>query len=62
MSTYINSNNDWDTLRKVIVGRIDGSYIPPDEPQYRIKSNGESSNLNWGVLETEIILKRLIFN
>ena len=48
MTTYINSNNDWDPLKKVIVGRIDGACTPHDEPQYRIKSNGESTVLNWG--------------
>ena len=40
---YINSNNDWDPLEKIIVGSIGGNpQVPPDEPSYRIKSNGES--------------------
>lgn len=39
---FIESNNEWDPLQKIIVGRIDNSCTPPDEPSYRIKSNGES--------------------
>ena len=42
METFIQSNNDWDILRKVIVGRIDNAHVPSSELQYNIKINGET--------------------
>lgn len=41
MGTFIQSNNDWDILRKIIVGRIDNAHVPASELQYNIKTNGE---------------------
>ena len=48
MSIFIQSNNDWDSLMKVIVGRIDNSCIQSAEPQYNIKSNGVSEIIGAG--------------
>ena len=38
----IKSNDEFSKLRKVIIGRIDNACTPPDEPAYRVKSNGAS--------------------
>ena len=32
MSTIVNSWNEWDPLKHVIVGRADDCHIPPEEP------------------------------
>ncbi|MCY4231980.1 MAG: serine/threonine protein kinase, partial [Alphaproteobacteria bacterium] len=32
MKTVVNSWNEWDPLRHVIIGRADGCCIPPPEP------------------------------
>ena len=32
MAKIVNSWNDWDPLKRVIVGRCDNSMIPPEEP------------------------------
>ena len=32
MAKIVNSWNDWDPLKRVIVGRCDNSVIPPEEP------------------------------
>jgi len=32
MSTVVNSWNEWDPLKHVIVGRADDCHIPPEEP------------------------------
>ena len=32
MAKIVNSWNDWDPLKHVIVGRCDNSVIPPEEP------------------------------
>lgn len=32
MTKIVNSWNDWDPLKRVIVGRCDNSMIPPEEP------------------------------
>lgn len=50
MSTIVNSWNEWDPLKHVIVGRADGSCIPDDEPAVRCKVP-ENSDLRgkWGL-------------
>ena len=32
MAKIVSSWNDWDPLKRVIVGRCDNSVIPPEEP------------------------------
>ena len=32
MAKIVSSWNDWDPLKRVIVGRCDNSMIPPEEP------------------------------
>ena len=32
MKTVVNSWNEWDPLKHVILGRADGCCIPPSEP------------------------------
>ena len=32
MAKIVNSWNDWDPLKRVIVGLCDNSVIPPEEP------------------------------
>lgn len=32
MTKIVNSWNDWDPLKHVIVGRCDNSCVPPEEP------------------------------
>ena len=32
MKTVVNSWNEWDPLKHVIVGRADDCHIPPEEP------------------------------
>ena len=40
MPKVVNSWNEWDRLREVIVGRADGACVPPSEPAYLVKSEG----------------------
>ena len=47
--TFVNSWNEWDTLRHVIVGRADGGFIPAPEPALRCKVPEQSDMLGqWG--------------
>ena len=32
MPTIVNSWNEWDPLKHVIIGRADNCHIPPEEP------------------------------
>ena len=32
MKTVVNSWNEWDPLKHVIVGKADNCHIPPEEP------------------------------
>ena len=40
MTKIVNSWNDWDPLKRVIVGRADNSVIPPEEPATSEKVRG----------------------
>ena len=37
MATIVNSWNEWDPLKHVIVGRADDCHIPPEEPALEAK-------------------------
>ena len=49
--TVVNSWNEWDPLRHVIVGRADNCHIPPEEPAppvvgaQRLRSAGRPDHL-----------------
>ena len=49
MSTIVNSWNEWDPLKHVIVGRADDCHIPPEEPALDAKVPEDSDMRGqWG--------------
>ena len=42
MKTVVNSWNEWDPLKHVIVGKADNCHIPPEEPALDAKVPEES--------------------
>jgi len=54
--TQVNSWNEWDTLRHVIVGRADNCHIPPEEPALDAKVPEDSDMRgHWGRRPQETI-------
>jgi glycine amidinotransferase len=43
----VNSWNEWDSLKEVIIGRAYGACVPPYEPAYLIKSEGRVAQPNF---------------
>jgi len=56
MSTIVNSWNEWDPLKHVIVGRADDCHIPPEEPALDAKVPEDSDMRGqWGRRPQETI-------
>jgi len=56
--TRVNSWNEWDPLRHVILGRADGCRIPPPEPAVRCKvPEGSDLETGWGARSEESVAK-----
>jgi len=56
MSTVVNSWNEWDPLKHVIVGRADDCHIPPEEPALDAKVPEDSDMRGqWGRRPQETI-------
>ena len=54
--TVVNSWNEWDPLRHVIVGRADDCHIPPEEPALEAKVPEDSDMRGqWGRRPQETI-------
>jgi len=54
--TIVNSWNEWDPLRHVIVGRADNCHIPPEEPALEAKVPEDSDMRGqWGLRPQETI-------
>ncbi len=54
--TRVNSWNEWDPLRHVILGRADGCRIPPPEPAFRCRvSPGTEMEAGWGARPPETV-------
>ena len=54
--TIVNSWNEWDPLRHVIVGRADNCHIPPEEPALEAKVPEDSDMRGqWGRRPQETI-------
>src|SRR5688572_27016531 len=52
----VNSWNEWDPLRRVIVGKADGAFIPPPEPALECKVPLDSDMKGtWGQRSAESI-------
>ena len=56
----VNSWNEWDPLKHVIVGRADGTCIPAPEPALDAKVPEDSDREVSLVLELKIVLIKLI--
>ncbi|MEO1291858.1 MAG: hypothetical protein AAFV62_03355, partial [Pseudomonadota bacterium] len=57
-ATTVNSWNEWDPLRHVIVGRADGCCIPPSEPALDAKVPEDSDMRGqWGPRPQETVDK-----
>ena len=56
MAKIVNSWNDWDPLKRVIVGRCDNSVIPPEEPatSEKVPVDSEMRGL-WGLRPLETV-------
>ncbi|MFZ9135890.1 MAG: hypothetical protein ACO208_08200, partial [Candidatus Puniceispirillaceae bacterium] len=52
MSTIVNSWNEWDPLKHVIVGRADDCHIPPEEPALDAKVPED------GIVPTKLFSRR----
>ena len=49
MKTVVNSWNEWDPLKHVIVGKADNCHIPPEEPALDAKVPEDSDMRGqWG--------------
>jgi len=58
MTKIVNSWNDWDPLKRVIVGRADNSVIPPEEPATSEKVPVDSAMRGmWGPRPLETVEK-----
>ena len=58
MTKIVNSWNDWDPLKHVIVGKADYSMIPPEEPATSEKVPVDSAMRGqWGPRPTETVEK-----
>lgn len=58
MTKIVNSWNDWDLLKRVIVGRADNSVIPPEEPATSEKVPVDSAMRGmWGPRPLETVEK-----
>ena len=56
--TIVNSWNDWDPLKHVIVGVADGTHIPPAEPALDAKVPEDSDMKgDWGPRSEESVFK-----
>ena len=56
MTKIVNSWNEWDPLKRVIVGRPDGSQIPAPEPAWDFHApNGGFPLGSWGLLPQEMV-------
>ena len=56
MKTVVNSWNEWDPLKHVIVGRADDCHIPPEEPALDAKVPEDSDMRGqWGRRPQETI-------
>ena len=56
MATVVNSWNEWDPLKHVIVGRADNCHIPPPEPALDAKVPEDSDMRGqWGMRPQETI-------
>ena len=47
MPTIVNSWNEWDPLKHVIVGRADDCHIPPEEPALDAKVPEDSDTVSY---------------
>ena len=58
MNTIVNSWNEWDPLKHVIVGRADDCHIPPEEPALEAKVPEDSDMRGqWGRRPEETIAR-----
>ena len=58
MNTIVNSWNEWDPLKHVIVGRADDCHIPPEEPALEAKVPEDSDMRGlWGRRPDETIAR-----
>ena len=56
MAKIVNSWNEWDPLKRVIVGRPDGSQIPAPEPAWDFDAPKGGFPLgSWGLLPQEMV-------
>ena len=56
MKTVVNSWNEWDPLKHVIVGKADNCHIPPEEPALEAKVPEDSDMRGqWGKRPQETI-------
>ena len=48
MKTVVNSWNEWDPLKHVIVGKADNCHIPPEEPalEAKVPEDSDKDQLN----------------
>ena len=61
MTKIVNSWNDWDPLKRVIVGRADNSVIPPEEPATSEKVPVDSAMRGmWAVSYTHLTLPTIL--
>ena len=56
MAKIVSSWNDWDPLKRVIVGRCDNSVIPPEEPatSEKVPVDSEMRGM-WGLRPLETV-------
>jgi len=56
MTKIVSSWNDWDPLKRVIVGRCDNSVIPPEEPatSEKVPVDSEMRGM-WGLRPLETV-------
>ena len=47
MKTVVNSWNEWDPLKHVIVGKADNCHIPPEEPALDAKVPEDSDTVSY---------------
>ena len=58
MKTVVNSWNEWDPLKHVIVGKADNCHIPPEEPALDAKVPEDSDMRGqWGKRPQETIVR-----
>ncbi len=58
MAKIVSSWNDWDPLKRVIVGRCDNSVIPPEEPatSEKVPVDSEMRGM-WGLRPSDTVAR-----